>query len=330
MNVELGNSSVSDRSRCGTVFRKGLGQYAVRTKSGVVTCAISSKLRKRLVYPTADPTSLGHQSVVAVEDVKVLDPVAVGDEVVIEDSGDGTGMIKTVLPRRNQLSRRAPGPKPREQVIVANVDQVVIILAAAQPKPKWNALDRYLADTEAAGIPALICLTKIDLAKRDQLLKDLRVYQRIGYRTVLTSAVTGRGISELKEVLRDRVSVLVGKSGVGKTTLLNTLQPALGLRVHEVSGQTGKGRHTTSHLEMFDLDGGGSVVDTPGMREFGLWNVPASKFAELFREMRPYLGRCQFGTGCSHAHEPGCAIKQAVAAGGITERRYRSYLRIKG
>ena len=316
---------------CGRVFKKTLGKYFVHTHNDasiVVECSISSTLRKTLVYPFADPSSR-RPTVDKVEGIKVVDPVAINDTVSFVDAGDGSGLITEVLPRRNKQSRRAAGSKPLEQVIVANVDQIVPVLSAAKPEPKWALLDRYLADAESAGIAALICITKLDLVDEDRFLEEMRVYERIGYRVVMTSAVTGSGLEEFKEALKGQISVFVGKSGVGKTTLLNAIQPGLGLRVGEVSGSTGKGKHTTSHLEMFELDFGGGVVDTPGMREFGLWKADDTDVAWLFPEMRPLIGQCKFGADCSHTHEPGCAIKQAVEAGHIAEWRYESYLKMK-
>ncbi|MBI3946985.1 MAG: ribosome small subunit-dependent GTPase A [Armatimonadetes bacterium] len=312
----------------GTVFRKSQGRYWLRTPGGAVACSLSNKLRKDLVRPTADPSSL-RAHVVGVREIRVVDPVAVGDEVEFLPGGGGAGMITGVLPRRSRISRRAPGSRPLEQVLVANVDQFVPIFAAAQPPPRWNLLDRYLATAEAAGIEALVCVTKLDLAEESSLQPEADMYRRLGYRVLLTSVVTGRGLEGLAEALRGRVSVLAGKSGVGKTSLLNALEPGLGLRVNEVSAATGKGKHTTTHLEMFPLEDGGFVVDTPGVREFGLWEVPASEVASLFREMRPYLGGCRFGAGCAHLREPGCAVRDAVAAGEITSRRYESYRRMR-
>jgi ribosome biogenesis GTPase len=310
----------------GTVHRKSVGQYFVRADGRSVACSISNKLRKELVYPTADASSI-RPHVVAVEDIRTVDPVAIGDSVSFIDAGDGSGMITDVLPRRNKLSRRAAGAKPLEHVIVANVDQIVCVFAAAKPALKWHSLDRYLADAEHAGIAATICITKMDLAEDDEIPNEMRVYRAIGYPVYFTSATLDRGVAEFADALRDRLSVLVGKSGVGKTTLLNAIQPDLGLRVKEVSEATGKGKHATSHLEMFELDIGGSVVDTPGMREFGLWDV--GDVAQLFREMRPLLGKCRFGADCSHTHEPDCAIKEAVEAGRIAKRRYESCVRMR-
>lgn len=318
--------------REGTVFKKTLGHYFVNTNGNTVVCSISNKLRKELIYPIADASSV-RQRVVDVEELAVVDPVAVGDRVRLLDSGDESGMIVDVLPRRTQLVRRAPGPKPLEQVIAANVDQIVTVFAAAQPKPKWNLLDRYLVAAEAAGLPTLICITKWDLVRRNaksrQVEEAVELYQGIGYPVILTSSVDNEGLTQLRAALRDRLSVFVGKSGVGKTTLLNALQPGLGLRVKEISQQTGKGKHTTSYLELFELDFGGQVVDTPGMREFGLWELDAADLAALFPDMAPYLGRCRFGASCTHTHEPDCAVKKAVAAGEIAERRYDSFVRMR-
>ncbi len=311
----------------GTVFQKARGHYRVHTAGRVLHCTISSKLRKELIYPEADPSSR-RQRVDKVKRIEAVDPVAIGDMVAFTDSGDGTGMITAVLPRRNKISRTAPKPPRREQVIVANVDQVVVVFAAAFPTQRWGMLDRHLVTAEATALPALVCLTKMDLVNPKKLRADARVYERAGYRLLPTSAVTGEGIEDLRAALRDRISILVGKSGVGKTTLLNTLQPDLGLKVKAVSEKTGKGMHTTTHLEMHELIGGGAVVDTPGMREFALWNVDLNRLDEYFREMRRYLGRCRFNP-CTHVHEPGCAIRKAVDAGRLAPHRYRSYLRMR-
>lgn len=321
-------SNPDSASQQGIVFKKSQGNYFVRTERGLVTCAISSRLRKVLIYPTAAPTSLHHR-VKEVRDIKSVDPVAVGDTVRFTDGGNQTGLITEVLPRRNQLARLHAGPKPLEQVIVANVDLVVAVMAAANPAPKWELLDRYLATTELAGIPALICLTKSDLVNAATFAEELDNYRRLGYAVALTSAELGLGLDQLQSALTSHLSVFVGKSGVGKTSLLNALQPGLGLRVNEVSSLTTKGKHTTTQVEMFDLDFGGQVVDTPGMREFGLWQLDPDDLAFGFVEMRPYLGTCKFGSDCSHTHEPGCGVKAAVAAGHITSRRYQSYLRLR-
>ena len=330
MSSGFDNLNPTDAHRSGLVFKKSQGNYFVRADGRALVCSISSRLRKVLIYPTAAPTSLHHR-VQAVKDIREVDPVAVGDLVNFTEAGAGSGVITEVLPRRNQLARRAAGVKPLMQVIVSNVDQIVAVFAAANPAPKWELLDRYLATAELAGIPTLICLTKIDLIPAGDAMFDeeMQDYGRLGYAVVRTSAATDAGLDEFEAALAGRVSVFVGKSGVGKTSLLNALQPGLGLRVREVSQLTTKGKHTTSHLEMFELGDGGRVVDTPGMREFGMWALDEDDLAYGFVEMRPYLGGCKFGVDCTHSHEPGCAVKAAVEAGRIAPRRYQSYLRMR-
>ncbi len=321
------------RDDTGVVFRKSLGHYTVHANGRDIDCALSSLLHKRLIYPTADPTSLRHR-VQAVREIEHVDPIAIGDRVRYVDAGGERGMITEVLPRLSKLSRPAavPGQRVFEQVIVSNADLVLPVFAATNPPPKWGLLDRYLVTAEAAGLPALIVITKLDLVNGDDKLDaDLETYHRIGYPIHKVSSVSGEGIGELKEILQGKTSVLIGKSGVGKTSLLNAIQPGLGLRVSEVSkGELGKGRHTTTRLEMFNLDFGGMLVDTPGMREFGLWNIAPDELAHLFPEMTDHVGQCKFGMSCSHDSEPGCAIRRAVMAGGISPHRYKSYMNLRG
>lgn len=313
--------------RRGLVVRKSQGRYVVDRGTDTILCAISNRLRKQLVFPTADPTSV-RRRVVAVEDIRAIDPIAIGDVVEYAAGSEGTGQILEVLPRKNKLARRAAGRKPIEQVIVANLDQVVLVFAAAQPPLQWTLLDRYLATVELHELTPVICITKTDLVNHAELEAEMSDYERIGYPVVLTSATTGEGIDAIRTILRDRVSVLVGKSGVGKTSLMNALEPGLGLRVGEISKWSGKGRHTTRHLEMFRLSDGGAVIDTPGMREFAIWDISEVDLAHLFPEMRPFLGRCRFGASCAHDQEPDCAIKAAVERGEISARRYFSFLRL--
>ncbi len=316
----------------GIVFRKTLGHYSVQLGERKIACTLSSRLHKELIYPTADPSAL-RRAVQKVREIDQVDPVAIGDVVRFVEAGEDCGMITEILPRRNKLSRPAttPGQRVFEQVIVANADQVVPVFAAASPTPKWGLLDRYLVAAESAGLPALICITKIDLVDQNEALEEtLAEYRRIGYRIQAVSVVTGEGLAELKKALAGRISVLVGKSGVGKTSLLEALQPGLGLRVRQVSqGKQGKGRHTTTQLEMFPLTGGGAIVDTPGIREFGLWDVESEDLALFFPEMRPLVGRCKFGLDCQHDEEPGCAIRKAVMGGEISPYRYQSYLKLR-
>ncbi|HSD84250.1 MAG TPA: ribosome small subunit-dependent GTPase A, partial [Anaerolineae bacterium] len=316
--------NTNDEDDIGVVFRKTLGQYTVRTHGRELDCALSSLIHKQLIFPTADPTSLRH-TVREVREIDHVDPVAIGDHVRYVEAGDGTGMIVEVLPRNSKLSRPAPVPGQRvfEQVIVSNADLIVPVFSVASPAPKWGLLDRYLVSAEAAELPSLIVINKLDLAwKNPGFDEEIGLYRRIGYPVLLVSAVTGEGIDELKEALQGRQSVLVGKSGVGKTSLLNAIQPGLGLRVKAVGqGELGKGRHTTTHLEMFELDFGGALVDTPGIREFGLWDIAGEELAYLFPEMADHVGQCKFGLSCRHDQEPGCAIRKAVVTGAISPYR---------
>ena len=324
----------NDKDDIGVVFRKTLGHYTVHVqKDGrELDCVLSSLLHKQLIYPTADPTSVRHK-VQTVRELDHVDPIAIGDRVRYMDAGQNRGMITEILPRISKLSRPAtvPGQRVFEQVIVSNADLVIPVFAATNPPPKWGLLDRYLVTAEAAELPVLIVITKLDLANGNHTLEaDLETYRRIGYPIHMVSSVTGEGIDKLKEILQGRMSVLIGKSGVGKTSLLNAIQPGLGLRVKEVgNGELGKGRHTTTHLEMFNLDLGGAIVDTPGMREFGLWNIAPDELAYLFPEMADHVGQCKFGLSCQHDSEPGCAIRKSVMDGGISPHRYKSYMNLR-
>lgn len=306
--------NTTNESDHGVVFRKSHGRYTIHANGREVDCELSSILHKQSKHPTADP-------------------VAIGDHVRFFEVSQNRGIITQTLPRQSSFSRPVPGTGQRavEQVIAANADQVLPVFAAADPTPKWGLLDRYLIASEAAGLSSRIVVTKIDLAKINNALEsDLEIYRRIGYPIHLVCASTGEGIEELKQDLRGRMSVLVGKSGVGKTSLMNALQPGLGLQVKAVSrGEVGKGRHTTSHQQMYELDFGGRLVDTPGIREFGLWNICVEELAFHFREMSPYMGRCKFGASCQHNREPGCAIRKAVMDGGISPYRYQSYMRLR-
>jgi ribosome biogenesis GTPase / thiamine phosphate phosphatase len=323
----------NDTDDIGVVFRKTRGHYTVHTSGRELDCELSSLIHKQLIYPTADSTSLRHK-VQAVREIEHVDPIAIGDRVRYLDAGLGRGMITEILPRSSKISRPAtvPGQHAFEQVIASNVDLILPVFAVADPTPKWGLLDRYLVSAESSDLPAVIVITKIDLAwKNKEFDSELDAYRRAGYRVRSVSANTGEGIEELKQTLQGRTSVLMGKSGVGKTSLLNAIQPGLGLRVKAVSrGEQGKGRHTTIHLEMFPLEFGGLLVDTPGIREFGLWEITGEELAHLFPEMANYLGRCKFGLSCRHDREPGCAIRGAVMSGHVSPHRYKSYMNLRG
>ena len=260
------------------------------------------------------------------------DPVAVGDEVVVTPRDNEEGVIEEISPRRTKFSRRYPGKRDAiEQIVVANADQVVIVLSTRLPDFNLRFLDRFLILAEVGEMDAVVCLNKIDLidsAERRELRSILSAYEQLGYPVIFTSINHSESIQAFRDALRDRFSVVVGASGVGKSSLLNAVQPGLGLRVGEVGLKTGKGRHTTTLVELFPLEFGGEVADTPGIREVGLWGVDTENLDLYFPEMEPYLGECKY-TDCIHVSEPRCAIVDAVNTGKISDVRYQSYISLK-
>jgi ribosome biogenesis GTPase len=252
--------------------------------------------------------------------------VVAGDRVEVERQGDGQATIEAVETRRTQLARRAPGEGARRaKVIVANVDQVVVVLAAAHPEPKLRMLDRFLILAESNDLVALIVVNKAELVEEEALRARFAMYEQAGYPVLYTSAKLGLGVDAVRERLCGRISALTGPSGVGKSSLLNAVEPGLGLRTAAVSEAVQKGRHTTVTAELIALGCGGYVADTPGLREVGLWGIPPEELDHYFPEFRPLLGGCRFGYACSHTHEPGCAVQEAVEEGEIAPERYESY-----
>ncbi len=254
-------------------------------------------------------------------------PVAVGDEVEFSLVQDGEGVIEEVLPRRTKLSRRSPRGQGRwlEQVIVTNVDQLLIVSAVHRPPLNMGLIDRYIIAGHAGGLDPVICVNKIDLAERDaEYMGVVHAYRELEYTVLLTSARQGTGLDDLRDCLRDKSTVLAGHSGVGKSSLLNALQPGLRLRTGPVST---KGRHVTTYASLLRLDFGGYVVDTPGIREFALWDIEKRDVAQFFPQIWELSEDCEL-PDCVHLHEPGCAVKRAAAEGTLPAERYDSYLRI--
>lgn len=254
--------------------------------------------------------------------------VAAGDRVMfrpVDGAGSGEGRIERVEPRHGSLCRTARG---RQQIIVTNVDQVLIVSSAAEPRLKPNLIDRLLVTAEKGRIRPVLCINKVDLVEAASLQPLVGVYSQMGYEVLLLSAKTGCGVGRLRRVLSGRESVVAGQSGVGKSTLLNAVDETLHLRVSAVSAETQKGRHTTTTARLLPLSCGGYVVDTPGMRQFQLWDVIPEEVAGFYRDLRPYVSLCRF-PDCTHTHEADCAVKNAVADGRLDERRYASYCHLR-
>lgn len=257
------------------------------------------------------------------------DIAAVGDLVEVSRQPDGTGAIEAVHERKRSLVRMAPTARGEyQQVILANLDQLVLVFACASPAPRLRMLDRFLVIAERQEIPALIVANKVDLVGVDAAREMFDLYPPLGYPVVFTSAVTGQGVDDLQQHLRGKLSALAGPSGVGKTSLLNAVQPELGLKVREVSQSTEKGRHTTHVRQLYPLDGGGYLADLPGLRTLALWDVEPEELDGYFREIAPLVAECQFND-CTHQNEPGCAVIAAVEKGLVRPERYESYLRLR-
>ena len=300
----------------GTVIRSTGSWYAVLPDSGEEIIQARARGKFRLQQ----------------EAIAETNPLAVGDRVSLRMEGDGSGLITEIHPRRNQLSRRAAGRKVgKEQVIAANVDAAWCVQATFLPKFNSGFVDRFLVMAEAYHLDAGLVINKIDLLEDEPRAQDViafwkELYQNLGYPVLMTCAITGNGVEGLGNALHGKTSVVSGPSGVGKSSLLNAIEPDLDLKTGVVSEKTQKGKHTTTFSTLHQV-AGGLVVDTPGIREFGIWDMSPEELGGYFVEFRPLIGHCRF-PDCTHDHEPGCAVSKAVDEGAITDERYGSYLNI--
>ena len=291
-------------TRPGLVLSVGGAFCEVTTDDGTFTCYIRRVLRSLLI--------------------EERQPVAAGDGVWFRATAPDEGVVVSVAPRRSELARHY---RNRMHTVVANMDQIVVVASVKHPPLKTTLIDRYLVAADLGDVAAIVCLNKVDLMTDGRAQDVAAMYRHIGYPAVLTSAVTGQGIDTVRDLLRDRRSVLAGHSGVGKSSLLNRVQPGLDLRVRSVSQATLKGKHTTALTRLIPLEMGGYVADTPGVRQFALWKVDRKEVTDYFVEFASVAGRCPF-PNCLHVNEQQCAVKRAVQEGRIHPERYRSYVRL--
>lgn len=287
--------------------------HDVRGEQGeIIACRIIGKLR--------------------MEDIKTTNPVGVGDLVMYEyePGSKSKGIITEILPRTNYIVRQSPRKKHDLHLIAANVDQAILVTTIIQPSLKMGFIDRFLLMTEPHNIPVIIVINKSDLFQQEEweIYGGLKImYEDIGYRVTACSSYSGEGMGELRRELDNKISLVSGQSGVGKSTLINSLQPGLGLKTDEISDYSGKGQHTTTFAEMFTLSSGGSIIDTPGIKMLSYNNLEPMDVAHNFREFFEVSSNCRF-PNCLHKEEPGCAVKKGVEDGSISTLRYEHYLQI--
>ncbi len=296
----------NESTKQGLIIKAQSGFFWVETGEGIIVCQLRGKLKQGRAKG---------------------DIAAIGDHVHISVLADGSGVVENVEERKQALVRLDPRPQGEyQQVLLANADQVIFVFACANPNPKLRMLDRFLVIAEKQKIPVIVVANKIDLVEN---AKDIfSLYENIGYRVIYTSAKMNAGLDELRDVLEHKISALAGPSGVGKSSLLNAIQPGLGLAVNEISSVMNKGRHTTVTRQMFPLEGGGYVADTPGWKSLALWDTEAEEMDAYFPELRNLVPHCQF-SDCTHVHEPGCAVLAALKENKIHPERYESYLRLR-
>lgn len=295
----------------GTVIKSTGSWYNVRLhESGdVLQCRIVGKFR--------------------LDDIQLTNPVGVGDEVEVHPEGEAQGLIKKILPRRNYVIRQSPRRKHDLHLLAANIDQAVLIVTVVQPDLKPGFIDRFIVMIERDDIPVTIVFNKADVYDQEDMerFEEMKaLYEGIGYPCLLTSVISHEGLEKLKSILKDKTTLMSGQSGVGKSTLVNALQPQLELRTGEISDYSGKGQHTTTFAEMFPLSFGGYLIDTPGIKVLGFNYKDKTNIAHSFREFFKLSPQCRFGGACLHRSEPGCAVQAALEQGLVSELRYTHYL----
>ncbi len=297
----------------GTVYKSTGSWYVIKDETGAIRNARIKGIFK-------------------IDDISSTNPLAVGDEVEIdiENEIENTGLITHIFPRRNYINRQSPRSKHQHHIIASNLDQSLLLATLKEPRTSQGFIDRFLVASEAYHVPAVIVFNKADLYKKKEQAtfeKWKEMYERIGYPVFLCSMKERKGVESIAARLMNKITLISGHSGVGKSSLLNAILPQLQLRTQVVSDWSGKGLHTTTFAEMYDLPGGGAIIDTPGMREFGMVDISKQELSHYFPEMRMRLTNCQFNN-CMHVNEPGCAVKEAVIDGSVTEDRYVSYYNI--
>ena len=296
-----------DRKFTATVVRATGSWYDVLHDGETVRCRIRGRLRLKGVRST--------------------NPVVVGDEVACEADEGGDYVIADILPRRNYVIRRASNLSKESHIIAANVDQALLMVSLRSPETPTEFVDRFLVTCEAYKVPVTILLSKLDLQDAEAVAEFRAVYEGAGYRVLEVSVREGRGVEEVRELLAGRTTLVSGNSGVGKSTLIQAIDPSLDIRTGEISESHHKGRHTTTFSTMYPLAGGGAVIDTPGIKGFGLIDIDEAELWHYFPEMMRVAPACRF-YNCTHTHEPGCAVVEAVREGKIAYARYESYLKI--
>lgn len=333
----------------GVVLNGAHGIYDVHTDEGVLRCTLRGKLKKsfaqaqsakslskvrprfdKIITQTTRAERLERMDRRDSSESPLPSRLSVGDYVKLRRLDANTGMIEEILPRQSALTRKDSGSTEKkviQQTMLANLDQVVLVFAVAQPDPHFGMLDRYLTICSSAEITPIICLNKVDLPHEVYVNQAATLYSQLGYTVIWTSTHTGAGIVQLRALLKDHTSLFSGPSGVGKSSLVNVIEPGMAIRTGLVSDATGKGKHTTTGSQLYPLSNGGWLADSAGIRALAAWNITSEELPRCFVEFRPYLGEC-FYSDCQHLDEEGCAIHQAVDDGVIDQRRYKSYVRM--